>query len=1036
MTVFLTFAAWVAAATIVVDEPLAEIPLLAATQPASKFGDAALQRDFDGEHVRGRESSGVDGGSQSLLPKPVQTGGGGDAPRTSLAPTSQPLVATTDLSPDRLARDVRIERLENGLTVYLSEDRTRPEVFGVVVVRTGARNDPTDNTGLAHYLEHMLFKGTTQLGTTDWAAERPHQQRLETLYDALAIATAAERPSIEAEIANTVAQTYPYVVPNELDKLLAEGGGVGINATTSEDDTTYYNSLAASQLPAWLELTAHRFADPVFRLFPSELEAVYEEKNLTLDRFEVQLFEHLVAQAFPNHPYGTRSIIGHVEHLARPSLAAMRDYFERYYVANNMALVLAGDFDADEVLAQVRKLFGGWRSGPMPPQRSGRVDTFAGEQRAHVRMTPVRVGAVAYRTLTPDHPDFVVLAVIREMLANDAQTGCLDRLVRDGELLLVYPYRQNYADTGLDMLFFVPRLVAQRFIGAERLVRSCAEQLGRGEFDASFMLAMRDRVWRQRRQDWEDNRKRALDIASAFVREPSWSHHLAAHDRLAELTPADVQRVAAHYFGENRLVLRSRIGRLDKQILDKPKMPAVTPVPGARSAYYRRAHAEPRAASRLRFVDPSTAVRRHDVAVGAVLAVNDDPYGDRFRLELRYGVGTDAVPALAIVAELLATGGTTEHAPDAWAHELTVAGLQLDVRAGLDRFVVRVEGPQSALADGVRVIDALVHAPRLQPARLRRLARERLATSKVLRRNPAHLADAVGEYLLYGEQSRFLRELGPRGVRRLRVDDLVAALRRAVDHELEIRYTGPTPDEIVLAEVRAGLRLSPAPRPAVAHVVSEHRLPVQPTVYLLPERGALQSHVRFAVAAGSVDRRERATADAFAEYFGGNMAGLVFQEIREYRALAYSAHASLRRDPTPQDHALLVASIGCQAHKTADAWRTMMDLLTAMPRHPDRIDSIRDMLVYGLETRSPDHAELQATLERWRRRGDIDDPRRSLVHDYQALTFADIERFYAEHVAGKTISVALVADPRKIDIAALVGNAELVELRQRDVFAR
>jgi zinc protease len=190
---------------------------------------------------------------------------------------------------------------------------------------------------MAHYLEHMLFKGTQDLGTTDWAREAPLQARLEQLFDEKRDAPPARRPAIDKEIAATLQQTYAFAVPNELDQMLGELGGTGINAFTSYDETVYHNTFPASQIDTWLQIYAHRFEDPVFRLFPTELEAVYEEKNSAMDTTGYELFRTFMRGAFPGHPYGRNDILGEVEHLKRPSLRVMKEYFDRWYVPGNMA---------------------------------------------------------------------------------------------------------------------------------------------------------------------------------------------------------------------------------------------------------------------------------------------------------------------------------------------------------------------------------------------------------------------------------------------------------------------------------------------------------------------------------------------------------------------------------------------------------------------------------------------------------------------------------------------------------------------------
>jgi zinc protease len=220
----------------------------------------------------------------------------------AVAPQVSPPARASAAAVDPLGVQVRV--LGNGLTVMLSVNRERPEVFGAVVVRTGARNDPAGETGMAHYLEHMLFKGTRRLGTTDWAAEAPLQERLEGLYERKRSAPTGEQAAIDREIATVVEQTYAYAVPNELDQLLGELGGSEINAFTTYDETVYHNTFPASQIDAWLALYAERFHEPVFRLFPTELEAVYEEKNSAIDVTGYELFRGFMRGAFPGHPYG------------------------------------------------------------------------------------------------------------------------------------------------------------------------------------------------------------------------------------------------------------------------------------------------------------------------------------------------------------------------------------------------------------------------------------------------------------------------------------------------------------------------------------------------------------------------------------------------------------------------------------------------------------------------------------------------------------------------------------------------------------
>ena len=331
-------------------------------------------------------------------------------------------------------------------------------------MRTGGKNDPADNTGMAHYLEHMLFKGTTQLGTTDWSAERPLQEEIEGLYERLGAAGKDERKQIAKRIGETVKQTYAYAVPNELDQLLEQIGGTGVNAFTTWDETVYHNTFPASQLDAWLKIYAHRFVDPVFRLFPTELEAVYEEKNIAIDTTGYELFRRMMKGVFPEHGY-SQDILGEVEHLKRPSLKAMKRYFERYYVPQNMALVLSGDFDSGEALIAIEEHFGAWKAGPDPKAPAYKVEPFDPDERLSVRLSPVRVGAIAFRTVPERHPDYAALMVARRLLSNEQRSGFIDRISDDGNVLIAFYIPADFADHNVDGVAYVPRILTQTFRG-------------------------------------------------------------------------------------------------------------------------------------------------------------------------------------------------------------------------------------------------------------------------------------------------------------------------------------------------------------------------------------------------------------------------------------------------------------------------------------------------------------------------------------------------------------------------------------------
>nr|WP_255216135.1 M16 family metallopeptidase [Pseudenhygromyxa sp. WMMC2535] len=984
-----------------------------------------------------RVEAGPPSGSAPAAVLPVSDG---DVAIVEVVAPAPALPAARTFADDPLG--VREYVLDNGLHVLLSENHSQPEVFGAVVVRTGGANDPADDTGMAHYLEHMLFKGTTRLGTADWAAEAPLQARLVALYDELRAVVdgggdAGERARVEAEIAEVVAQTYAHVIPNELDRMLGEIGSTGVNAFTEEDQTVYHNTFPASQIDAWLRIYAERFVDPVFRLFPTELEAVYEEKNISIDRFETAVYEAFVEHAWPAHPYGTQQILGEVEHLERPSLSVMRRYFETYYVPSNMALVLAGDFDAEAILPLIQASFGQWQPGPEPARRGGEVEPFAVDERFTVRLTPLRVGAVGYRSAAIGHPDYPVLRVARELLYNEQGSGMLDALVDEGRLLITLPFPLDHAEHGLELVFYAPRLIFQRFARAEALITGAYARVAAGDFDEAEMLALRDNLLREQDRTFERNEGRALAMAEAFSKGDGWAQALRDRQRLQGLTKAELVAVAGEYFGERRLLMRSRVGRVDKTHLHEPSSPPVEPVRGRSSEFYRELTSRDAPAPTIAEVDPGVVARR-ELAPRVELSASPNPHNQLFALDVEFGVGSEAIPALDVGAPYLARLAPAGTTPAEFRRQLTRLGLTLDVEVDAQRFWLHLEGPDAHLEDGVELLAALLDDAEADERRFRQLRKEVWGYERVNREDPRRSAEALREYVMYGEGSRYLRAFGPREIRRLGSRRALAAVAEARGYATHFRYVGPRSLdalEVVIAEDFAAT-LTAELAPAVPWVIRERQLPDTQRVYFMAQKGAVQTQVFFAVEGEPVPRDQRAAADAYTEFMGGGMAGLIFQEIREFRALAYSAWGVLRRDPDTVQDSMFLAYVGCQADKTEEAVDTTLALIREFPARAEDLEGVRTSLIHALETDAPSFRGLQARLEHWARLGYAGDPRPELLAGYQRVEFEDVRALFEAQVKGRPVTLMVVGDPRRVDLELLRKWGEVVEVDRREVFSR
>jgi predicted Zn-dependent peptidase len=376
----------------------------------------------------------------------------------------------------------RIYTLKNGLKVYMSVYKNAPRIQTYIAVRAGSKNDPATATGLAHYLEHMVFKGTDKFGTKDFAKESVEITKIENLYETYRqTKDDAQRKQIYHQIDSISGVAAKYAIANEYDKMLAGIGGQGTNAFTSFDQTVYVNDIPSNQLENWLKIEAERYRKPVLRLFHTELEAVYEEKNRGLDSDNSKLWEAVFAGLFTNHTYGKQTTIGTIDHLKNPSMKEIMKYFNANYVPNNMAICLSGDFDPDETIKLIEKHFGTMASKPVAPY------TFEKETPITQKVVKEIIGpdaanlAMAWRFAGTGSKDADMITLINLLLSN-GRAGMLDlNLNQQQKVLNSGGFAYVLKDYATHILFAEPK-EGQSLEDAEKLLLEQLELLKKGEF--------------------------------------------------------------------------------------------------------------------------------------------------------------------------------------------------------------------------------------------------------------------------------------------------------------------------------------------------------------------------------------------------------------------------------------------------------------------------------------------------------------------------------------------------------------------------
>lgn len=340
-----------------------------------------------------------------------------------------------------LGERVSEHRLDNGLTVLLVERHNSPTVAAYISFGVGAVNETSQERGVAHMLEHMLFKGTTTLGTKDYAAEAPLLEQIESVGEQIdhlkrqADADPDQLESLQSILSQLQEQHRELVVKDEFSRIYAEQGGVGFNAYTSKDQTTYLINLPANKLELWASIESDRLRNAVFREFYTERDVVHEERRRVVDvNPGGKLYENLLATAFQVHPY-RHPIIGWDSDIEQLSLAGIRQFFERYYAPANMIITLVGSFDSTEALKLIDQYFSDLPPGTQVPVITDREPRQEGERRIHITFDAEPRMMVAFHKPTLPHPDDYAFEILLRALSYGRTSRLHQTLVVDQQLV-------------------------------------------------------------------------------------------------------------------------------------------------------------------------------------------------------------------------------------------------------------------------------------------------------------------------------------------------------------------------------------------------------------------------------------------------------------------------------------------------------------------------------------------------------------------------------------------------------------------------
>ena len=929
-------------------------------------------------------------------------------------------------------------RLSNGFTVWLNEDHTQPKVYGAVVVKAGGKDCP--NTGIAHYFEHILFKGTDKIGTVNYAKERPWLDSISTQYDLLArTSDPAARTLIQQHINKLSIKAADYAIPNEFENLITTYGGTGLNAYTTLDETVYHNYFAPQYIVQWCELNSERLINPVFRLFQGELETVYEEKNMQSDNMLLQAAAVAQARGFAGTPYAW-PVMGSTENLKNPRLSDMQRFYNAYYVAGNMGLILSGDIQASSLRPLLERTFGRIKAGQAPASAKSVLPNFRGTSPLKLKLPIPVMKAEGYAFKGPDehNADYMPVQVMLAMLNNHAQAGLLDSLTNAHLMMAAQTMSFNFKDFSAFGFGCIPLIP---FGSKRKAARLCWQQINRlrtGNFPDEMLSSAKLSLRRNFERELEGIDKRSEMMIDAFSHDLTWSEILQRGRQLEAVTRNDIMRVARQYINDDSLKLVKTYGSYPKERVTQPGYQPVKPVNSGR----RSAYADSLARIPFTKVEPRLVDFKHDATCRQLrplvkLYTVKNPQNDVFTLQLIYRRGTRSDKRLEAMAEYLNHLGTDSLKRSQFVRALYHIGASINTSSSSQAVTVTLTGFDHLMQPAMAVLHNFLTCPKADKRAFNNLVQDSRMEEKTFFKENSNIANALLGRVAYGDSSSYLCRMTAGELKKQGGEALVTLFKDVQRSQLDVVYTGQLADSVVERMVKSYVPIGQVSRP---WRYIEHKLLTynEPLVYVFNNPKARQTIIStYQNVPAMRTPAERSRFKIWANYFGGGMSSVLFQDIREFRALAYSAQGSaLLTDLklNPDSPCAFVTSLGTQSDKAMRALGVLDSIFTDMPLRPANVDATRQQIINSVNNSYPSFRNMGSYVANQQLYGYTEDADKYLVELLPAMGIADVTAFYEQNIQKAPRVTTIVGNKANLDMKQLSRLGRVIECSRSDIF--
>jgi predicted Zn-dependent peptidase len=928
----------------------------------------------------------------------------------------------------------RIYTLENGLKVYLSKNTDEPRIQTIIAVRAGSKDEPRDNTGLAHYLEHMMFKGTDNFGTSDWEKEKPLLDSIFNLFELHKATESAEaRKEIYKQIDAVSYEASGYAISNEYDKLVGALGASGTNAFTSYDLTAYVNEIPSNELERFLKLELERFSNLQLRLFHTELETVYEEFNRSQDNGYSLIWNKTFEGLFEKHPYKT-SVIGLPEHLKTPSMNSVMEFQKYFYVPNNMAVLMTGDLDFEKTVQLVDKYFGQMKPNP---------DL---EHPAPVEEAPI-TAAKTYEIATPDQERILVgyrfgdvhskEALYLDLIGsifNNGKAGLIDLdLIQKQKVLGLDAGSESLNDYGIFVFMGAPR-EGQTLEEIGVLIQEEIQKLKKGEFDEDLLQAIINNK-KLAVIEATDGRYACYSFLTAFIGQIPWKDYVARIDEMAKLTKDEVVAFANDFFKDNNYVtVYKRTGEnKEKVVVEKPAITAVRIDRDSESGFSKDLLAMKPEPIEPVFIDYKEVIKKESLKDGIDFYYTKNVSNKIYSLNQFVEISNITDKKLALAFQYLPYLGTSKYTPEELKMEMYKLAMYFNTNSTAGRSYVSLFGLDETMKQSLALMSDMINDAVVNQEAYTNLVDDILKQRANAKLNKSRILwNGLVNYVKFGPKSSFTDILTEEELKAIDPQELVDIIKSFSSYKHGFYYYGPDEKDQVFSTLK-GLK-TPDVLKDVPPRVEYPELPMDKPVVYFADYDMVQAEIILLAKDRIFDPALMPYQSMFNSYYGGGMNSIVFQEIREARALAYSAYASVSNPSRKGFSNYVQAYVGTQADKMANAMDAFRELLANMPASEKAFEISKETELNNIRSQRLVKTDVFWNYLSLQDLGIDYDYRKPVFEGIQKMTLADVQNYFDQHVKPAQYSVLIIGKKDKIDFKYLNKIATVKELSLTELF--